>query len=218
MSVSIHFSSPQGEPIMIANCPASITGTRNCLPKNIDSGDCFQAMWQNQRDGMYLVEIINHGEDFRFLACNNAMAAMSPLPVNTLKGKLVSKALPPIKALQYRQYYSRCIRAGHIVEAEDNFTQADENICWNLSINPVKNQLGDIYQLLVTATDITENRRAEETLQESRQVIQKVIDTVPLALFWKDRHSRYLGCNQSFLQQYSGHNYETRTPYSQRLW
>uniref|UniRef100_UPI0038D48550 hybrid sensor histidine kinase/response regulator n=1 Tax=Pseudanabaena mucicola TaxID=71190 RepID=UPI0038D48550 len=33
---------------------------------------------------------------------------------------------------------------------------------------------------------------------ESQQFIQTVVDTVPLALFWKNRESVYLGCNQQF--------------------
>jgi PAS domain S-box-containing protein len=37
-------------------------------------------------------------------------------------------------------------------------------------------------------------------LRESRQFLQTVIETFPLAVFWKDRESRYLGCNYNFAQ------------------
>jgi PAS domain S-box-containing protein len=37
-------------------------------------------------------------------------------------------------------------------------------------------------------------------LQESQQFLQTVIETFPLAVFWKDRESRYLGCNYNFAQ------------------
>jgi PAS domain S-box-containing protein len=37
-------------------------------------------------------------------------------------------------------------------------------------------------------------------LQESQQFLQTVIETFPLAVFWKDRDSRYLGCNYNFAQ------------------
>ncbi len=45
-----------------------------------------------------------------------------------------------------------------------------------------------------------ESRVAQRTaeLQESQQFIQTVLDTFPLAVFWKDRESRYLGCNYNF--------------------
>jgi GAF domain-containing protein/CBS domain-containing protein/ActR/RegA family two-component response regulator len=47
-----------------------------------------------------------------------------------------------------------------------------------------------------------ESRVAQRTaeLQESQQFLQTVFDTFPLAVFWKDRESRYLGCNYNFAQ------------------
>ncbi len=55
--------------------------------------------------------------------------------------------------------------------------------------------------------DITERKRleairaqAEATISESQQFLQTVIETFPLAVFWKDRESRYLGCNYNFAQ------------------
>lgn len=35
-------------------------------------------------------------------------------------------------------------------------------------------------------------------LQESRNLLQSIIDTAPIRVFWKDRESRYLGCNPAF--------------------
>jgi len=46
-----------------------------------------------------------------------------------------------------------------------------------------------------------ENRvqvRTQE-LQEREQFLKTVLDTFPLSVFWKDRNSVYLGCNQNFL-------------------
>jgi PAS domain S-box-containing protein len=48
--------------------------------------------------------------------------------------------------------------------------------------------------------DITERRRAESALVESRNLLQAIIDTVPVRVFWKDRNLRYLGCNPAFAQ------------------
>ena len=46
--------------------------------------------------------------------------------------------------------------------------------------------------------DITERKRAEAALIHSRNLLQSVIQTSPIRVFWKDRESRYLGCNQIF--------------------
>jgi PAS domain S-box-containing protein len=52
--------------------------------------------------------------------------------------------------------------------------------------------------IYAVARDITERRRGEEALRESRNLLQTVLDTIPARVFWKDRDLRYLGCNQPF--------------------
>lgn len=49
-----------------------------------------------------------------------------------------------------------------------------------------------------TIEDITARKRAEEALRESQQMLRLVLDTIPVRVFWKDRHSNYLGCNRPF--------------------
>jgi PAS domain S-box-containing protein len=46
--------------------------------------------------------------------------------------------------------------------------------------------------------EIEERRKAELALQESRQMLQSVLDTIPVRVFWKDLDSNYLGCNRPF--------------------
>ena len=185
---------------MLADHPISISPERNFLPSKISPMACFEAIWRNRLYGMYVLEVIEGGKDFRFLTFNDAMAAMSPFPVKQLEGKLLSEALPPENAQRYQSHYARCIQSEHIIEFEDFFIYGENKTWWNLSVDPVRDDAGRIYQLIVTAADITDTRRAEASLHESRQVLQKVVDTVPSAIFWKDRESRYLGCNKSFLK------------------
>jgi PAS domain S-box-containing protein len=49
-----------------------------------------------------------------------------------------------------------------------------------------------------TCIDITRRMRAEAMLVESRSLLQTIVDTAPLRVFWKDRQLRYLGCNPAF--------------------
>jgi PAS domain S-box-containing protein len=46
--------------------------------------------------------------------------------------------------------------------------------------------------------DITERKRAEEELRKSRGIITSILNSVPQSIFWKDRNSVYLGCNEVF--------------------
>lgn len=48
--------------------------------------------------------------------------------------------------------------------------------------------------------EIGERRAIEEELRRSRNMLALTLDSVPQAIFWKDRHSVYLGCNRVFAQ------------------
>lgn len=49
-----------------------------------------------------------------------------------------------------------------------------------------------------TALDITERKSTEEKLNQSKLMLQTVLDTIPVRVFWKDTTSYYLGCNKKF--------------------
>ncbi len=49
-----------------------------------------------------------------------------------------------------------------------------------------------------TALDITNRKKAEDGLNESKLMLQAVMDTIPVRVFWKDTTSKYLGCNKRF--------------------
>jgi PAS domain S-box-containing protein len=48
------------------------------------------------------------------------------------------------------------------------------------------------------ARDITEHQQTEKSLVESHRLLQTIIDTIPMRIFWKDKDCRYLGCNPAF--------------------
>jgi diguanylate cyclase (GGDEF)-like protein/PAS domain S-box-containing protein len=52
--------------------------------------------------------------------------------------------------------------------------------------------------LFVLADDVTEQINAEAEAQRSNQMLETVMDNIPQRIFWKDRESRYLGCNMAF--------------------
>jgi PAS domain S-box-containing protein len=48
--------------------------------------------------------------------------------------------------------------------------------------------------------DVTQRKRAEEALRASQSMLQSVMENIPQGIFWKDRHSTYLGGNKVFVK------------------
>ena len=71
---------------------------------------------------------------------------------------------------------------------------------------------GNVMRVIGTVQDITERREMEiiivgkqqaleatvQQLVSSHNMLQSIIETIPVRVFWKDRDLRYLGCNQLF--------------------
>ena len=66
------------------------------------------------------------------------------------------------------------------------------------SADAIKDNKGNIIGVIGIISDLTERKQAEEILRKSEQMLQTVLNNFPGVVFWKDRQSNYLGCNQSF--------------------
>jgi PAS domain S-box-containing protein len=87
--------------------------------------------------------------------------------------------------------------AGEHVENEIlTCTGQHRAILWHNAVLP--DSQGQPVSAVYAGEDITERKTAEEQLRAARQTLQQVTDTIPHRVFWKDRESRFLGCNASF--------------------
>ena len=61
---------------------------------------------------------------------------------------------------------------------------------------PTEDELDAIALSTHLAGIAIERMRAEEALRDSQHMLRVVLDNIPQGVFWKDRQSRYLGCNR----------------------
>lgn len=73
---------------------------------------------------------------------------------------------------------------------------AQRLMAWRTGI--LTDATGATLGLLSSGEDITERKLAETAISESRNLLLKVIDTVPARVFWKSPELSYLGCNTAF--------------------
>lgn len=71
---------------------------------------------------------------------------------------------------------------------------------WILSLGKIVewNQQGQPLRMLGTHTDISEQKRAEEEINQARNLLRTVIDATPDWIFVKDKQHRFLLANQAF--------------------
>ena len=73
---------------------------------------------------------------------------------------------------------------------------------FKISGKPIYDKQGKFKGYRGMGTDITEQRRTEQALQESETRLRRIIDMVPHMIFAKDRNGRFLLANQAVAEAY----------------
>ncbi|MEL6223987.1 MAG: PAS domain S-box protein [Cyanobacteria bacterium J06627_8] len=82
---------------------------------------------------------------------------------------------------------------------EKRYSCKDGSFIWaNTQVSIVRDVEGNPKHTLAVIQDITSRKEAEIANQQSQQFLKTVLDAFPLTIFWKDRQSVYLGCNENF--------------------
>ncbi len=149
-------------------------------------------------------QIFAHDRDCRFILNNLSDARV--IGINnpaTLLGKSDMDFYPPDLAARYQADDRRVMETDQplSVEEEPSVTK-DGQKRWVSTIKmPFHDNQGKVIGLVGIARDITARKLAEEESFNSRQMLQLVVDNIPMLAFWKDNNLKYLGCNQAFAEQ-----------------
>ncbi len=97
-----------------------------------------------------------------------------------------------------RKRLSETLRAkGRVTNLESRFRRNSGQVGWGL-VSASLIELDRETCILSITRDITDIKDVENQLVEKNALLHAILEHLPVAVFWKDRHSRYLGCNRIF--------------------
>ncbi len=155
-------------------------------------------------------QIFNHaaigiarvGMDGRWLEVNDKLCEI----VGYSRSELLESTFQEITHqddLEADERLMQCFREG-----EDNTYSIDKrylhksgHTVWvRVTVSLIRDESNNPEHFVAIIDDITELHRARSKIAEQKELLQKIIDTVPMRIFWKDTDLRYLGCNPAFAQ------------------
>jgi len=96
----------------------------------------------------------------------------------------------------YRDNWAEARRMGELCQCEYRLRIATGEYRWHLRRSIPSFAGGAVEKWYSTATDIHDQKMAAESLRENRTMLRLILDSIPIGVFWKDRNSRYQGCNR----------------------
>jgi two-component system, cell cycle sensor histidine kinase and response regulator CckA len=143
----------------------------------------------------------------RMMDCNPAAESLFGYDAGRLRNMHIMDIHPEADHEEVLRTFATLLGTGH-VETECRMTKYDGQLFWvSLHAVMISDELSLGY-----CEDITERKRNEEALfkkhlelqetaqrfEQSMSMLQLVIESIPVRVFWKDKDSRYLGCNSLF--------------------
>ncbi len=143
-------------------------------------------LFEVDRDGQYL-NVWTGNQDLLVASREN------------LLGKTVNDLLPPEAAMDAMRNIAEADRNGYCDGGVIAIPQLDGTVRWFEHTLAKKNSSGGApTTFFVLARDVTERKQAELAIEEARERLHTVLQTIPDMVWLKDNNGRFLLCNHAF--------------------
>jgi diguanylate cyclase (GGDEF)-like protein/PAS domain S-box-containing protein len=136
----------------------------------------------------------------RMVSANQRMAKELGVAAERLIGAPVDQFIVA-ENREFAAEHFRNALAGHAVAYNNTIRSADGTTSELAIVLIPMLAAGEVTRVLGFAENITERKRIERELYESRQKLRLILDTIPQRVFWKDVNSVYLGANRRLLEE-----------------
>ncbi len=153
----------------------------------------YQKLFEQSGDGIFL-----HDLEGILLDVNDRGAQMLEFSREELIGTPLYALHPPEDLAEAHAAFARLLEEG-FVRFRTRFTTGTGRIL-NVDAATAIVETAEFSVCQVVVRDITARVQAERALEERNLFIESLLQAVPVAVFFKDREGRYLGCNQVFTE------------------
>ncbi|WP_427157737.1 PAS domain S-box protein [Aliinostoc sp. HNIBRCY26] len=141
----------------------------------------LQSIWEGVDYGICVLDVLDDGADFRLVRFNPAMLKNSLIPLEACLDKKITEVFPEEMANRYLQHYKDCIQSKKSIFFEESFRYEEVETWWLINATPLWDDNSRISQIVVTSTEITEPKKAEQERQLFVSVIENSSDFIGFA-------------------------------------
>jgi len=155
----------------------------------------YRGLFQNMLEGLAYCRMLYDAQglpvDWIYLDTNPAFERIAGLA--NIRGRKATEVIPGIRESN-PELFEVCGRVAQNGQPARFETRIESLGIWfDLSVFcPSREHFVAVFQ------DITQRKQVEAALREGRNTLAQIMNSLPQAVFWKDRDGVYLGCNRVF--------------------
>jgi two-component system cell cycle sensor histidine kinase/response regulator CckA len=138
-------------------------------------------------------EGIGFTDSGKIIDANPQLAEMLGYSLSEIIGKDIIDFVAP----EHREMVMQKIKSGYKKTYEHKAVKKDGTMFF-VEVRGGQISYQGRYVRVTAVRDITERKRVENELYQSKQMLELVLDNIPQRVFWKDRTFHFLGCNKPF--------------------
>jgi PAS domain S-box-containing protein len=131
----------------------------------------YRTIVENATDSIFLLDT-----NLRFISLNKAAENMLHKLASELIGKSISVAFPKFIAVKFIRNNKEVIRTGKGKFIEEKMVVSGREFYISTSLNPIKNSEGKVIAVMGITRNITERKKAEDKLKETREKYKEEIN------------------------------------------
>ncbi|MEG1870713.1 MAG: diguanylate cyclase [Peptostreptococcaceae bacterium] len=136
--------------------------------------------------------------DKRIIFLNKAYEQSYNISYKELEGKSNREAFPSNLDKLYDEQIKRCLDSLKLCVCRGKI----DGKLGELHIFPIVDEEGNLKGVAGLVTDFNLERKKEIEFENQKNILRTIIDSLPEAIFYKDRNSRFIGCNKNFSDYY----------------
>jgi PAS domain S-box-containing protein len=187
---------PDGQPRIMVGVCLDITERKQAEQALQDNVRLFNDII----DGCGPSAIFLKDRDGKFITINAPLEKMLGMSRDELKGKTDYDLFPKEVADLYRTHDTKVMATGEAIQVEESADLPDGHHFFLANKFPLVDAAGRLYGVGAISHDITERKRVEEALRESRAKLKAAFASMTEAIFIADAEGRLIDFNEGFVR------------------
>jgi PAS domain S-box-containing protein len=135
----------------------------------------LKSIYDGTEQAIFVVDVAAN-QELRYASFNPVSERYAGVTNAQIQGKTPEEAFGKAFGSILRQNYERCLQADHSIVYEEQLDFESRRIWTLTTLSPLRDEQGQIYRIIGTATDISDRKQAEVDLQNQKQDLARSND------------------------------------------